>query len=127
MVAALARTRPVVLLDTGMSIDDHRDYGVAGLPNVISLQAALTPATNLGIQAQVIAGAARFVGTCGSLAWLAPMLGVPTLAVYADDKLLTTHLTIARQVYRAMGAAAFAPVDLRALDRLHLLDEPVGA
>jgi hypothetical protein len=121
IVEGLTRTRPVVVLNTGMTVDEHEDYGVADLPNVINLQAALTPSTNLGIQSQVIAGAQQFVGTCGSLAWLAPMLGVPTLAVYADDKLLTTHLTVARQVYRATGSAPFVPVDLRALDRLHLM------
>jgi hypothetical protein len=120
IVAALARTRPVVLLNTGMAFDDHRDYGVVDLPNVINLEAAMTPSTNLGIQAQVIAGAAQFAGTCGSLAWLAPMLGVPTLALYADDRLLTTHLTVARKVFRAIGAAPFVTADVRALGRLDL-------
>jgi hypothetical protein len=121
MIERLARTRPVVLLNTGMAVDEHEDYGIVDLPNVINLQAAMTPSTNLGIQSQVIAGAAQFVGTCGSLAWLAPMLGVPTVAVYADDKLLTTHLTVARHVYRATGSAPFVTADLRALDPLHLL------
>jgi hypothetical protein len=127
MVVSLARVRPVVLLNTGLALDDHQDYDLVQLPNVTSLRAALTPATNLGVQAQVIAGARQFVGTCGSLAWMAPMLGVPTLAIYADDKLLTTHLTVARQVYRATGAARFSTLDLRALDRLHLLDDVSAA
>jgi hypothetical protein len=127
MVVSLARVRPVVLLDTGLTLDDHQDYEILQLPNVTSLRAALTPATNLGVQAQVIAGARQFVGTCGSLAWMAPMLGVPTVAVYADDKLLTTHLTVARHVYRATGAARFATLDLRAAERLHLLGDASAA
>ena len=41
----------------------------------------MTPQNNLAVQAEVIRRASLFVGTCGSLAWLAPMLGVPTMAV----------------------------------------------
>ena len=50
------------------------------------------------------------------------MLGVPTVAVFADDRLLTPHLLVARQAYRAAGAARFAALDLRSVDRLHLLE-----
>ena len=37
------------------------------------MAAHFTPQTNLGVQTEVIRRADRFVGTCGSLAWLAPM------------------------------------------------------
>ena len=125
LVSRVAERRPVVILDAGIGIDDHRDYLFDGLPNVRSLRDALAPRTNLGIQTGVIAGAQQFIGTCGSLAWLAPMLGVPTVAVFADDRLLTPHLLVARQAYRAAGAARFAALDLRAVDRLHLLERPL--
>ena len=122
LVSRVAERRPVVVLDAGIGIDEHRDYLFDDLPNVRSLRNVLTPRTNLGMQTGVIAGAQQFIGTCGSLAWLAPMLGVPTIAVFADDRLLTPHLLVARQAYRAAGAARFAALDLRAVDRLHLLD-----
>ena len=63
-------------------------------------------------------GASLFVGTCGSVAWLAPMLGVPTVAVYADDRYLAGHLYAARYAYRRIKAARFSVVDLRALAQL---------
>ena len=109
------RGRPIVVLDTGLAADEHHDYARLDLPDVVTLGSSLTPQNNLGLQTEVIRRAELFVGTCGSLAWLAPMLGTETIAVYADDHLLSPHLYAARQVYPAIGAAAFMPVDLRTL------------
>jgi hypothetical protein len=108
--------RPIVLLDTGLQLDEHRDYGLpAGMP-VITLGDAMTPQNNLGLQTEVIRRADLFVGTCGSLAWLSPLLGTETLAVYTDDYLLAPHIYAAGQVYRRTHAASFTPVDLRRVD-----------
>ena len=122
LVARLARRHPVVVLDSGMQVDEHEDYRFEGLPNVVSLRDQLPPGTNLQVQTAVIAGARQFVGTCGSVAWLAPLLGVPTLAVFADDQLLGTHLSVARHAYREAEAARFTTFDLRSAQALHLLD-----
>lgn len=121
LVAASASRLPVVMLDTGLATDEHEDYLFRDIPNVISLRDRLDPRTNLGVQTAVVAAAQRFIGTCGSVAWIAPMLGVSTVAVYADDRLLTTHLYVARQVFRDIQAATFEPLDLRAALDLDLL------
>jgi hypothetical protein len=118
IVASLASHMPVVLLDTGFGLDEHEDY-LFDLGNVTTVGQALEPRTNLAVQTQVISRASLYVGTCGSLAWLAPMLGVETIPVYADDRFLLSHLFVARRVYGRMGAAPFTPVDLRALSGLH--------
>ena len=91
LVGIVSRRLPVVLLDTGMATDEHEDYLFRDIPNVVSIREHLTPGTNLGVQTAVVAGAQGFIGTCGSLAWLAPMLGVDTVAVYADDRFLLSH------------------------------------
>ena len=52
----------------------------------------MTPRNNLGVQTQIVAGAKAFVGTCGSIAWLAPRLGVDTSALFVDPKWLHAHL-----------------------------------
>jgi hypothetical protein len=117
-VAGVARRMPVISLDTGLGLDEHRDYLFNGVPGVLDLRDRMTPATNLAVQSRVMARASLFVGTCGSLAWLSPMLRVPTVAVYADDRFLAAHLYAARYAYRRMGAARFSVVDLRALARL---------
>jgi hypothetical protein len=121
IVAAASQRMPIVLLDTGMATDEHEDYPFRDLPNVFSLRDRLEPGTNLGVQTAVIAGARGYIGTCGSLAWLAPMLGVDTIAVYAEDRFLLSHIFFATQVYRHTGAARFDALDLRAIMHLDLL------
>jgi hypothetical protein len=80
----------------------------------------MTPQNNLGVQTQIVAGARAFVGTCGSIAWLAPRLGVDTSALFIDAKWLHAHLAVAMRAYHKMGAGRFAVADLRAA-------EPLGA
>ena len=118
LVERVRRGRPVVMLDTGISLDEHSDYALGGLTDVVTLDGWLTPQNNLGIQTEVIRKADLFVGTCGSVAWLAPMLGTDTLALYRDDHLLAPHLYAARQIYPSIAAASFTPVDVGALQAL---------
>lgn len=119
MVAALSEQLPVVLLDTGLVLeDDHADYDFAAAGRVISARRWMTPQTNLGVQTQIIGGARAFVGTCGSIAWLAPRLGVDTSALFVDPKWLHAHLPVAMRAYHKLAAGRFAVADLRAFDPL---------
>jgi len=115
-IDSLADRTNVVLLDTGLVLDEHADYAFGRSSRVISAQSWMTPANNLGVQTQIIAGAQAFVGTCGSVAWLAPMLGVNTSAVYVDPKWLHAHLGVMLRACHRAGAGRFAALDLRALD-----------
>jgi len=117
-VDSLAERTPVVLLDTGLVLDEHADYPFSPSGRVVSAKPWMTPSNNLGVQTQIIAGAQAFVGTCGSVAWLAPMLGVNTSAVYVDPKWLHAHLGVMLRASHRAGAGRFAALDLRALDPL---------
>ena len=117
IVSSIAERLPVVLLDTGLVLeDDHADYAFGGGGRVISAKGWMTPQTNLGVQTQIVAGAKAFVGTCGSIAWLAPRLGVDTSAVFVDPKWLHAHLAVGMRAYHKLGAGRFAVADLRAVD-----------
>jgi ADP-heptose:LPS heptosyltransferase len=118
LVRALAARMPVVMLDTAWSVDDHSDYAIEGIPNVTTLRPALDPRTNLDVQTRAIAGARVFMGTCGGLAWLAPLLGVDTIAVYDDDRFLQSHLYAARYAYRRTAAARFSTLNLKAAEAI---------
>jgi hypothetical protein len=120
LVAQAARLAPVVLLDYDPGLDEHRSLDLNGLPGVVSVGARMNPRNNLGEQVALIARSRYFLGTCGGLAWLAPFLGVPTVAVYDDDRLIAPHLLVARQAGALVKAAEFTPLDLRALDRMGL-------
>ena len=115
MVDALSDRFPIVQLDTGLGLDDHADVRLDAGDRVTSISGRLDARTNLAAQTRIIAGARLFVGTCGSLAWLAPLLGVPTLALFTDDSFLHAHLHLARRVYTRTDAARFAPLDLGGL------------
>jgi hypothetical protein len=118
IVFRLAEKSPVVMLDTGLPLDDHADYSFDIASRIHSVRDALRPADNLAVQTAIIARARSFVGTCGSVAWLAPMLGVDTTAVLADARFLHGHLQVARRVYQLLGGGRFSPLDLSALDQL---------
>lgn len=120
MIAALAEQTPLVVLDTGLSVDDHEDYLFNDSSRIVSARQLMAPKNNLGVQTQIIARARAFVGTCGSVAWLAPLVGVDTMAVLADAKFLHSHLHVARRVYTLMKGGRFAPLDLSALEPLGL-------
>lgn len=132
IVQALSERLPVVLLDTGLVLeDDHADYTFTAWPadargakagRVLSARPWMTPRNNLGVQTQIVAGAKAFVGTCGSLAWLAPRLGVDTSALFVDPKWLHAHLAVAMRAYHRLNAGRFAVADLRALDPLAACD-----
>ena len=117
-VDSLAERTQVVLLDTGLVLDEHADYAFGVSGRVISARTWMTPNNNLGVQTQIIAGAQAYAGTCGSVAWLAPMLGVNTSAVYLDPKWLHAHLGVMLRACHRADAAHFAALDLRALDPL---------
>jgi hypothetical protein len=115
LVERLAARMPVVVLDTAWSVDEHSDYAFDDIRGVTTLRPSLDPRTNLDVQTRVIAGSRLFLGTCGGLAWLAPLMGVETLAVYDDDRYLTPHTYAARYAYRRMGAARFSLLSVAAL------------
>ena len=123
-VESLAERTNVVLLDTGLVLDEHADYPFGASSRVISAKPWMKPADNLGVQTQIIAGAQAFVGTCGSVAWLAPMLGVNTSAVYVDPKWLHAHLGVMLRACHRAGAGHFAALDLRAVDTVARPLEP---
>lgn len=112
IVEGLAAQWPVVRLDTGLVVDDHSDYDVSASARTITLAGRLDPRTNLAVQTRVIAGARLFVATCGSVAWLAPLLGVNTVPVFTDASFLHAHLHVARRAFDRLPAARFTPVDL---------------
>jgi hypothetical protein len=123
LVINLAEKTPIVMLDTGLRLDDHEDYSFAVQSRIHSVKEALAPRDNLAVQTAIIGRASSFVGTCGALAWLAPMLGIDTTAVFADAQFLHGHLQVARRVYQTIGGGRFSPLDISALEQLGVLPE----
>src|SRR5262249_7114757 len=103
LVRRLAADKPVVLLNTGIRIDDHDDMEFGPERGVYRIDHALTASDNLGVQTAVIAGADAFVGTYGGLAYLGPFLSVPTVGFYSDPStLVPAHLDVTWRLCREM-------------------------
>jgi hypothetical protein len=122
LVTRAAARMPVVVFETPFGLDEHHDFDLRGIPGVISTASWMTPRTNLGLQLALLARAQMFLGTCGGLAWLAPFLDVPAVALYDSDRLLAPHLLVVRQAGKRADAAEFTTLDLRAVARLGLDD-----
>jgi hypothetical protein len=98
VVERLAERRPVVLLNTGVVVDEHLDAEPPESDRILRPLAGIGAAHNLSAQSAVVARAKLFVGTYGGLAHLAPFYGVPTIGFASDPREINpVHLTIARR------------------------------
>ncbi len=112
----LLSTTPVVLLNTGLRIDDHVD-GPAN--SLMTLERFVTPNDNLDVQSRVIANSRALIGTYGGLSYLAPFYGVPSIGFYSDDRdLKPAHRGATDAACRALGKRL---IELH-VDDLDLLD-----
>jgi hypothetical protein len=124
VIERLAARRPVVLLNTGVVVDEHLDAEPASDPRVLRPLVGVAPERNLAAQSAVVARAKLFVGTYGGLAHLAPFYGVPTIGFATDPaEINPVHLTLARRTATAYGTL-LAVVDRPAFE---LLEAAVAA
>ena len=118
LMQSLSTDLPVVLLGPGIRVDDHQDVATQAAGRVIALEDLMRPADNLAVQTAAIAGARAFIGTYGGFSYLAPLCGVPTVAVYSVYNYFAHHLEMARVMFDRVGAAPFTSVDVAALPLL---------
>ena len=103
IVGMLAERVPVVLLNTGMAVDDHADFSPGPDRRFHRIDHLMQPSRNLAIQSAVISRARAFVGTYGGLAYLGPYYGVPAVAVYSDPTaIVQAHLDASRRYSQAL-------------------------
>lgn len=120
-VQALARRMPVVLLNPGLSLDDHEDFDPGTGMGVHKIDHLMTPTTNLQVQSAVIAHARAFVGTYGGLSYLGPFYGVPSIGLFSyESELVATHLDISRRLSRRL-AAPLVTLDIREVAMVEML------
>ncbi|MEW5984284.1 MAG: hypothetical protein AB1806_18180 [Acidobacteriota bacterium] len=120
-LAQLAERHEIVLLNTGVRFDDHDDFQPGLLRRMHGVDHLMTARNNLDVQTRIIAHARAFVGTYGGFSYLAPLLGVNTLAFFSDGSgFRIDHLEIAKRVFTDLNAASFLPLDVRDVAVLRL-------
>jgi len=111
----------VVLLNTADRFDDHDDYPPSLRSRVHSIEHLMRPENNLAVQTEVIRNATAFVGTYGGFSYLAPLLGVDTLAFYSHPTgFRFDHLEVAKRVFSGLRCGAFVELETRAVDVVKL-------
>lgn len=123
LVAAAAQVTDVVLLDTGLAVDDHTDVDPGAGGSVITVRDAMTPRDNLAVQTAIIARAQATLGTYGGFSYLGPFVGVPSLSFYSDDNFDHRHLDVMDRVSRSLAEAGIeAPFLAMRTTALHSLN-----
>jgi hypothetical protein len=113
-VRSLAATTDVVLLNTGIRVDDHQDYSPGRESRIHTIDDLMTPERNLDIQTAVIAKAQAFVGTYGGYSYLAPLCGVPAIAFYSErDAFYAVHREIAERMIRDVNGGSLVTLDVK--------------
>jgi hypothetical protein len=127
VIRALSHEMPVVLLNTGISLDEHEDLQVPGGHGVYRVEHLMTPEANLEVQTRIISRARAFVGTYGGLAYVAPFYGVPVIGFYSNEaELVSAHLDIGWRLGKMIGTPAVA-LDTRSASLLSMLLDTGGA
>ena len=95
LLTRLAEQSAVVLLNTGLALDDHRDSGPLRHPNIVDASQLMTPSTNLDLQSALVARSRGLVATYGGFSYLGPLLGVPAMGIYSERNFQPSHLALA--------------------------------
>lgn len=128
LVADLARRHEVVMLTTGLHLDDHAEYQPPPQAGLHTAGELISDArTNLTAQTAIVAGATAFVGNYGGFAYLAPSYGVTSLCFYSDPVPghpfpgLDQHLELARRRLNTVSSASFVCLHTRDLSNVERL------
>jgi hypothetical protein len=106
VVQNLAAHTNVVLLNTGLNVDDHEDVDPGVQDRVTRFLDGVPANENLHVQSLAISRAKAFVGTYGGLSYLAPFYGVRSVAYYSEgEHFLPAHLDFARRAAYHTGGS----------------------
>jgi glycosyltransferase involved in cell wall biosynthesis len=123
VIRSINREHPVVLLNTGLNIDDHEDLqpGTGPGQGIFRVEHQMTPERNLEVQTEIISRARALVGTYGGLTYLAPYYGVPSVGFYSEEtELVPVHLDMGWRLGKKMQTTV-ATVDARAQELLRMV------
>jgi hypothetical protein len=128
LVRRVAERVPVVLLTSGVKLDDHDDWRTHADGRVFTIDHLLTPTRNLDVQTRVLAGAEAFIGTYGGFSYLAPFLGVPSISFFSRRAFFAHHLELADRVFGRLDGGRFLALETGDFQLLNALlrDATVG-
>ena len=127
LIRRLGDAREVVLLATGVALDDHVDWVPEGV-RVHRVEHLMSPRTNLAVQTEIVRRARALVATYGGFSYLGPFAGVPSVSFYSEANFAPMHLEVMRlaveELARAGPRAGAVALDVRDARLLGLLAAP---
>ncbi len=116
VVGRLIEVTDVVLLSTGLLVDDHEEWAI-NHEHVHQIDHLLRPEDNLAVQTRIIAAANGLVATYGGFSYLGPFLGVPTLTFYEVEQTVPVHLEVLRAAAPGADYERVRVGDIAAVER----------
>jgi hypothetical protein len=117
VLRGVSREVPVVLLSTGLRLDEHSDFQAAAESGVHVVDAHAVPQRNLELQTRIIARSQAFVGTYGGFSYLAPFYGVRSMSFFSRRSGFENHhLQLADRVFDQLLPGGFVALDRRTHD-----------
>jgi hypothetical protein len=118
LVRGLARESHVVLLSTGIRVDDHSDFEAElRSDRVHPTHHLMSSLDNLAVQTRLIADARALFATYGGFSYLGPFYGVTSYSFYSHGNYNPAHLDVmARAVSRLRtggGQAGFVTLSVQ--------------
>lgn len=121
ILQCLARKLPVVILETGLNVDDHLDWIGGENAQIYSVKKLMDANNNLRIQSIILSRARAFFGTYGGFSYLAPFYGLRSVSFYSNENFLPVHLDVARRAFSSLKSGSFTVLDLKDLDLIRLI------
>lgn len=120
LVHRISSVRPVVLLATGLAVDDHLDVELETAHEVIDASSWMEPRHNLAVQTEIIRRADALLTTYGGFSYLGPFVGVPSLCFYSDRNFQPAHLALMHEATHKLAGhfMALQSRDFTLLDRM---------
>jgi hypothetical protein len=118
LLLGVAEETDVVLLSTGLDLDEHAEPELIAHPRIHTLAERLRPSDNLAVQTRVMARSGGLLATYGGPSYLAGFLGLPSISLATTSVHNPRHLEAAGAAAQVLGAPAPALLDPRAPDAL---------
>ncbi len=120
LLRRLTERHRVVLLNTGLRVDDHSDAAelLPGIPRdrLVDATPLLGASDNLAVQTALVAHADKLYCTFGGFSYLGPLLGVDTLSFFTHTHFVSSHLDLALRAFNREGYGALAFLPVAAMD-----------
>lgn len=129
LMRRLGAAREVVLLATGVALDEHAEWIPEGV-RVHRVEHLMSPRTNLSVQTEIVRRARALVATYGGFSYLGPFAGVPSVSFYSEADFAPMHLEVMRLAVEELAStgprAGAVALDVRDARLLGLLGAPEG-